>query len=148
MKHLKRTSEAPKTLEHMVTIWNIHLQHAYIAITTYATYRWNTWKHMSETLNMASPMEGTVGGYNPRYPRLDGHARPDARASSVICARGKHRAANARTHPRVREYHLSPLHFTHLYACGDRVCPIHFPRGDCLCLLGGMPTTKAGDCCR
>jgi len=31
---------------------------------------------------------------------------------------------------------------------GTMCAPIHFPRGDCLCPLGGAPTTKAGGCGR
>jgi hypothetical protein len=38
-----------KHLKHMLTTWNICLQHAYIAIATYEISRWNTWKHTHET---------------------------------------------------------------------------------------------------
>jgi hypothetical protein len=38
-----------KYLKHMLVTWNICLQHAYISIAIYATSKWSTWKHTSET---------------------------------------------------------------------------------------------------
>jgi hypothetical protein len=67
LKHLRH-------LKHMLATWNICLQHAYIAIETYATTRWNTWTHTSETFET----------WHRRRPPCGGIAVTSKRRSSAV----------------------------------------------------------------